>query len=125
MLQRTSSVDHLNVDIVSFASTVQLGDAKIVNSHSRALAVQREAEIYIGGEGNFSRYPVFLEPLPFLPITENLSFAATHINPIIKVRKIAIIGISNASILQAGNSEIVSLETRVKHIRQLLPRPAE
>lgn len=122
MLQRTACVNHLNIDIVSFASTVQIGDSKIVNSQSRALAVQREADIYLGNEGNFQRYSIFSEPIPLLPITENLSYRTSHINPTIKVNKLGVIGISSASILHVGNSENVSLEARVMHIRQLLPR---
>ena len=65
MIQRTSCVDTLNLDIVAFASIIQLGDSCIVNGFSRALAVQREAEIFYGNEGNYSAYPVFSEPIPF------------------------------------------------------------
>ncbi|XJZ28137.1 spore germination protein GerPE [Bacillota bacterium Lsc_1132] len=125
MLQRTAYVDHLNIDIVVFASTIQVGDAKIVNSHSRALAVHREAEIFFSDEGNFSSYPVFSEPIPLPPITEDFSYTTTNLNPVLKVSKLAVIGISSASILHIGNSENVSLEARVKHIRQLLPRDSE
>lgn len=125
MLQRTSCVDHIHIDIVSFASTIQLGDAKIVNSQSRAMAVQREAEIFFSKEGNYSNYSIFSEPIPFVPITEEFSYVSFQLNPIIKVNRIAILGVSSASILQVGNSEQVSLEARVKHIRQLLPEGEE
>lgn len=125
MLQRTSCVDHIHIDIVSFASTIQLGDAKIVNSQSRAMAVQREAEVFFSREGNYSNYSNFTEPIPFVPITEEFSYASFQLNPIIKVNRIAILGVSSASILQVGNSEHVSLEARIKHIRQLLPEGEE
>ena len=125
MLQRTAYVDHLTVKVVSFASTLQVGDAKIVNSHSRALAVHREAEIFYGNEGNFSSYSVFNEPIPLPPITENFSTATTNLNPVITVKDIDVIGISAACVLQIGNSEHVSMEARVKHIRQLLPKEGE
>ncbi|MGG5253315.1 spore germination protein GerPE [Neobacillus sp. SM06] len=125
MLQRTAYVDHLNVKVVSFASMLQVGDAKIVNSFSRALAVHREVEIFFGNEGNFSSYSVFNEPIPLPPVTEDFSSATTHFNPVIKVKQMDVIGISAASVLQIGNSEHVSMEARVKHIRQLLPRVEE
>ncbi len=125
MLQRTAYVDNLNVKIVSFASTLQVGDAKIVNSYSRALAVHREEEIFFGNEGNFSSYPVFSEPIPLPPILENFSTATTNLNPVITVKEIDVVGISAACVLQIGNSEHVSMEARIKHIRQLLPKTEE
>lgn len=122
MLQRTSAVDEIHIDIVAFASTVQLGDASIVNSHSRALAVLREVEQFYGKEGDYSNYSIFSEDIPLPPVTEDLFHATYNLNPVIKVNKIAIVGVSNASILQVGNASNVSLEARVKHFRQLLPR---
>ena len=125
MLQRTSCVDTLNLDIVAFASIIQLGDSCIVNGFSRALAVQREAEIFYGNEGNYSAYPVFSKPIPFLPIDEDITYMSHNLNPVIKVKKIGIVGISSASILHVGNSQNISMEVRVKHIRQLLPLKEE
>jgi spore germination protein PE len=123
MLQRTSCVDNINIKIVSFASTVQLGDSCIINGLSTALAVQREIEVFYGNEGNLSSYRVFSEPIPFLPITESFTYSRQNTNPLIKVNKIDIIGISSSSLLHVGNSRNVSLEARIKHIRQLLPTP--
>lgn len=125
MLQRTSIVDVINIETVSFASTVQLGDSHIINGFSRALAVQREAEVFFGNEGNFSTYPVFSEPIPSLPITESFSFSTQNSTPLIKVKNISIIGMSSSAILHVGNSENISMESRVKHIRQLLPKAEE
>jgi spore germination protein PE len=125
MLQRTSSVDELNVKIAAFASTIQLGDSCIINGYSRALAVQREVETFYGNEGNFSSYRVFSEPIPLPVINENITYMSHNLNPIIKVKKIGIIGISSASILHVGNSKDISMEVRVKHIRQLLSREEE
>lgn len=121
MLQRTSCIDTINVKTVSFASTVQLGDSCIINGLSRALAVQRENEVFYGNEGNLSSYRVYSEPIPFLPINEPFSYTRHNPNPLIKVSKIDIIGISSSSLLHVGNSRHVSMEARIKHIRQLLP----
>jgi spore germination protein PE len=123
MLQRTSCVDTINIKIASFSSTVQLGDSCIINGLSRALAVQRETDVFYGNEGNLSPYRVFSEPIPFQPIDEPFSYVRQNPNPLIRVGKIDIIGISSASILHVGNSRHVSMEARVKHIRQLLPTP--
>jgi spore germination protein PE len=120
MFQRTSWVDRINVNIVSFSSVVQLGDSCIINGFSRALAVQREAEIFYGNEGNYANYPVFYETIPLPTITEPITILRHNQTPLIKVNNIDIIGISSSSMLHVGNSNHVSEEVRVKHIRQLL-----
>jgi spore germination protein PE len=122
MLQRTSVIQLINVDIASFASTIQLGDSCVIDGFSRALAVQREAEIFYANEGNYSSYSVFSEPIPLPPVDENLTYFAHQLNPVIKVNNIGIIGISSSSVLHVGNSRNVSMEVRVKHIRQLLSK---
>lgn len=91
----------------------------MVNGFSRALAVQREADVFFAEEGNFSNYRVFSEPIPFLPITEKMSLSTHNSLPLIKVNTISILAMSSSAILHVGNSENVSLEARVKHIRQL------
>jgi spore germination protein PE len=125
ILQRSSYVDNIEIKFVSYSSTVQLGDSCIINGLSRAIAVQREAEIFFGNEGNFSSYPIFSGPIPFQPINETLAFSPQNFNPIIKVNHIDIIGISASSLLHVGNSQQVSMEARIKHIRQLLPPKEE
>ncbi|WP_342430213.1 spore germination protein GerPE [Neobacillus sp. FSL H8-0543] len=125
MLQRTSIVDTIKIKSVLIASTVQLGDSRIINGFSRALAVQREVDTFFGNEGNFSSYPVFSEPIPFQPLTEPLNISTHNCNPSIKVHNIDITAISASSILHVGNSEHISMEARIKHIRQLLPKEEE
>jgi spore germination protein PE len=120
MFQRTSWVDRINVNIVSFSSVVQVGDSCIINGFSRALAVQREAEIFFGNESNYANYPVFYKTIPLPTITEPITILRHNQNPLIKVKNIDIIGISSSSMLHVGNSNHVSEEVRVKHIRQLL-----
>lgn len=121
MLQRTSFINHMDVKVASFSSILQVGDSCIINGFSRALAVQREVEIFNGNEGNFAVYPIFSEPIPFLPISENVTYLTHHFYPVIKVNKLHVIGFSSASILHVGNSQHISMEARIKHIRQLLP----
>jgi len=119
MLQRSSVVNTIKVNSASFASTIQLGDSRIINGFSRALAVQREADVFFAKEGNFSNYRTFSEPIPLLPITEKMSLSTHNPFPVIKVNNISILAMSSSAILHVGNSENVSLEARIKHIRQL------
>jgi spore germination protein PE len=123
MLQRTSCVDNIKVKTLFFSSILQLGDSCIINGFNRALAVQREEEMFYGTEGNLAFYSTFTEPIPFQPINETLNFQRKNLNPLIKVNHIDIKGISSASMLHVGNSQHVSMEARIKHIRQLLPIP--
>jgi spore germination protein PE len=125
MLQRSSVVNAIKVNSASFASTIQLGDSHIINGFSRALAVQREAEVFYGNEGNFLTYPVFSEPIPLLPITEKVRIFTHNTLPLIRVNNISILAMSSAAILHVGNSENVSMEVRVKHIRQLFQKEDE
>jgi spore germination protein PE len=122
MLSRSSYVNTINIKVASFSSVLQLGDSCIINGLSRALAVQREEEQDYGNEGNFAAYPVFSESIPFTPITENFCYQTHHLNPIIKVNHVNVIGFSSSAVLHVGNSQTISMEARVKHIRQLLPR---
>lgn len=120
MLTRISSVDHLKVKEAAFGSTIQVGDSSFLNLFSRALAVQREAQIFLGDEGNFPSYPVFKRPLPLPPIYEQMNMVRHNLSPIIKVNKIKVTGVSSSSVIHVGNTKHVSKEVRVKHIRQLL-----
>ncbi|MBM7653733.1 spore germination protein GerPE [Neobacillus cucumis] len=122
MLARTSNVDQLFVNQVAFSSIIQLGDSCYLNGFSRALAVQREVEFFHGNEGNFPSYGIFRMPLPLPPVNESISISRYNQTPIIKTNKIHITAVSNSSIAHIGNTRHVSMEVRIKHIRQLLPR---
>lgn len=119
MLQRTSYINNIDIKVVSFASIIQLGDSRIINGLSRALAVQREVETFNGNEGNFAAYPTFFESIPLLPITEEISYHAHNLTPLIKVNKVYVLAFSASAIMHVGNSENVYMEARVKHTRQL------
>jgi spore germination protein PE len=118
---RTSSVDSIQINSVSLSSIVEVGDTSIIQSFSRALAIQREQELFFGNEGNFSAYSIFSEKLPFNPITEPLSLQIDNqASPVIKVKNINLIGVSSSSIVQIGSSRMIQMETRIKHIRHLM-----
>ncbi len=123
MLRRITCVDHIKIDSVSFSSIFQIGDSEQIQAISRALAVQREAEIFFDNEGNFNAYSIFSEAIPFQPAdAENVTFSTHNLNPVLKVRNIDIMGASSSSVVHLGNSCNIAMEARVKHIRQLLPR---
>ncbi|MEH6986748.1 spore germination protein GerPE [Cytobacillus firmus] len=122
MLQRTSSVNRINIDTISFSSVFEIGDSCFIKGFSRAIAAQREVEYFNAKEGNFSVYPVFREPIPIIPIEEDISIQTAQLNPIIKVHNIDIIGVSSSSVIHIGNSGDISMEARVKHIRQVYPK---
>jgi spore germination protein PE len=122
MLQRTACVDCIKIDGLSFSSILQIGDSEEICGFSRAIAVQREAEVFIGTEGSFAAYPLFTDPIPLLPIDEVVSTSTGNLNPIIKVGNIKILGVSSSSVIHLGNSRHITMEVRVKHIRQLLPK---
>lgn len=119
MLRRTSIVDSLKVDAIFFDSVIEIGDSNYIQSFSRALAIQRESEIFFGNEGDFNRYPVFSIPLYFQPIYEEVFQYTEHLQPVIKVNSIDITGASAAAVIHIGSSNHVSMESRLKHIRQL------
>lgn len=122
MLVRTSIVDTLKLNTLSFSSIVEIGDSSYIQGFSRALAVQREKEIFFGNEGNFSSFPSFSKNPRFEAIDENFSMYQEHLHPIIKVKSIDIIGVSAASIVHIGSSNHISMESKVVHLRQLLPK---
>ncbi|CAM3774968.1 spore germination protein GerPE [Mesobacillus thioparans] len=123
MIKRIASVDHIKIDSVILSSVFQIGDSQQITGISKALAVQREAEIFFDEEGEYTSYPIFFEPIAFQPEVETLMSSTQNINPILKVRNIDIIGVSSSSVVHLGNTCNVTMESRVKHIRQLLPRP--
>ncbi len=125
MLKRTSIVDQIKIDSVIFSSVFQIGDSQQIQGFSRALAVQREQEEFYGNEGEFSAFPIFSELITFQPDVETIVSSTQNINPVLKVRSIDILGVSSSSVVHLGNTCNVSMEARVKHIRQLLPRPEQ
>lgn len=76
---------------------------------------------FFGNEGDFAAFPIFFDPIPFQPITENLAMQTYNpLSSIIKVNNIHVIGVSASSFVHVGNSKTIQMESRVKHIRQLL-----
>jgi spore germination protein PE len=119
MFQRTSKVDSIRVKSVLFASAIQIGDSNTINGVTRALAVQRQREVFYGNEGDFSLFKIFSYPLPLPPINEPLTIRTTSPNPVIKVGAIDVTAFSSTSFLHIGSTEHIQMESRILHIRQI------
>lgn len=117
--KRTSSVNEVNLTSLSITSIFEIGDSHHIQAFSRAIALQREAQIFYSNEIDFGDYDIFSDPIPFEPITEQLTYEHVSLNPIIKVNKIKVNGVSTSSLLHIGNTRNAMLESRVKHIRHL------
>ena len=98
---------------------IQIGDSNEINGLTRALAVQRQREVFFSNEGDFSLFKIFSYPLPLPPINEPITIHTTHLNPIIKVGSIDVLAVSSASFLHIGSTEHIQMETRILHIRQI------
>lgn len=119
MLSRFSKIQNLKITSVSFSSVAEIGDSQFINGLTRALAVQREAEVFYNFEGDYSLFPIFREPIPIPPIEEEILVQKNNLSPCIQVSQIKITAVSAASVIHIGNSNHINMESRVKHIRQI------
>ncbi|MED0668214.1 spore germination protein GerPE [Bacillus badius] len=120
MFKRTSVVQDIRVITMLNSSILEVGDSAELNLRSRVLAVQREAEVFYGREGNFNEYPVFSRSLPIPQIEENVTVTRYNLSPFIRVKHVAITAISSSSVLHIGSTAAIDAECRIKNIRQLL-----
>ncbi|MGM0846810.1 MAG: spore germination protein GerPE [Bacillota bacterium] len=124
MSNRYTIVNEFKIRTLSFSAVLQIGDSKEITSQQKALAVQRERELFFSSEGNFDLYPVFQEPIPFPSPPAPINFSKIDECPI-SVKKIDITGSSFSSVLHLGQTGNVYMEARVKNIRQLRTRGEE
>lgn len=122
---RTSYVNDIFVNSSGLTSVLEMGDSSCIHAFTRAIAVQREQEIFFENEGDFKKYAIFSLSIPFEPIKENITMEKVHLSPLIQVNKINLTAISTSSILHIGNSKNISLESRVLNIRQLRGKEEE
>ena len=117
---RNSHVKSVDIKSILFSSVLEIGDSVYTNACNRAISVKREQELYRGNELKFSNYPIFSEPIPIPPLVFPPPLIRKYNeNPNIYVKRIGIKGVSNSAIVQIGNSEYITLESRVFHSRQL------
>ncbi|OCA89039.1 spore germination protein GerPE [Pseudobacillus wudalianchiensis] len=120
MFKRTSIVQDTRVVTVADSSVFEIGDSATMTLRNNVLAVQRQAEIFFGNEGNLNDYPIFSRPRLIPLIDENLTVTRYNLSPFIRVNHISIVGVASSSVLHIGSTGIIDAESRIKHIRQLL-----
>ncbi|WP_259455616.1 spore germination protein GerPE [Bacillus sp. PK3_68] len=119
MFKRTSIVKNIYVTTVADSSVLEIGDSANMTLRNNALAVQRQAELFFGNEGNLNNYPLFSKMIPIPQINENITVTRYNLSPFIHVSHINIVGVASSSVLQIGSTGKINLESRIKHIRQL------
>ena len=122
MYKRTSIINDIDTTAVTISSIVEIGDSTYIHAFSRAFAVQREEQLFLGDEAQLANYEIFRRPFPDEPLTEHIHFESIPINPFIKVGSINITAVSSSSILHVGSSRNICLESRIKHVRHLRER---
>ncbi|KON92422.1 hypothetical protein AF331_08250 [Rossellomorea marisflavi] len=117
MTMRYSIVNQLEGITLAFSSFYQLGDTRNIDSVSWAYAVQREKEFFLSSEGSYG-YRVFQSPIQKAPIDPRVNVSRLNLCPI-KVNRLFVKATAFSSIIHVGNVSLVSMDARVKHIRQL------
>ncbi|WP_100407424.1 spore germination protein GerPE [Bacillus solitudinis] len=120
MFKRTSNVKTITVTDISNGSIAEIGDSLNITPRSKALAVQREYELFYEDEGNFEAFPLFTQPIPKPIIEEKINLKKYHDSSFIHVNHIDVISFSTAGVMHIGSTKTIDAESRVKHIRQLL-----
>ncbi|MCM3720165.1 spore germination protein GerPE [Fictibacillus phosphorivorans] len=122
-MYRTSAVDGVLVNSVQSASILHTGDTEKVQCFSAALAIQRERTDYGTFDVPLNKYEIFSEPV-VVPVCPNVQIKRTfNACPFIRVGRIDILGISSSSLLHIGSVNEMTLQSRVKHIRNFLTNP--
>lgn len=112
-------VNHTSVTDVSLSSVFLIGDASQVTPRSRALAVQRQFQLFFTNEGNFEEFSIFTMAIPKPKMDTNLTTNRYNLSSFIKVDHIDVTSVAASSIYQIGSNNYIDAESRVKHIRQL------
>ncbi|MFE6797839.1 spore germination protein GerPE [Paenibacillus chitinolyticus] len=120
MARRLVWLTQAKVFSVSSAAVFQIGDNGGIHTRFRALALQREIPVYLGDEGSFEAYPIFARPHPEVQFPPEAEKTTRNLGTI-QVGPVKVLGVSASSVMQVGGSGPVSLQSRIKHIRQFRP----
>lgn len=119
MIKRTSIVNYTKVNSVGLGSVLQIGDSVQIKPLTRALAIQRQVQLFYGNEGDFEAFPIFTMEIPKFDTVENIIVKRHNPTSFIKVNQIKVTSVSSASVYHIGSSTNIDAESRIKHIRQL------
>ncbi|MBY6038113.1 spore germination protein GerPE [Fictibacillus nanhaiensis] len=122
-MYRTSVVDEVKVNSLDLSAVFQTGDTEKIQCYSAALAIQRESTKFGTFDISLNKYSIFSEEVT-VPVCPVINIKKTfHANPFIRVGKVDIIGISSSALLHIGSVQQMSLQSRVKHIRNFMTNP--
>lgn len=118
-MKRTSVVNHMQITSIVDSSIYEIGDAYKANPRSKAIALQKEGQTF-QGDLNFKDFPIFQRKPHLPPTLPNIKKQTIQHHPFIQVDQTDIIAVSMSSLVQAGNLNHISADSRIKHFRILL-----
>jgi len=119
LLNRISNVHAAYVNSVGISSVFQIGDSCQITPIVKAIAIQREQEIFFGNEGNFNKFSLFREKIPQPIFDEDFYSAYYDETPTINVKGIKVTAVSSSAVIHLGSTDEIKSIARIKHIRQL------
>jgi spore germination protein PE len=123
MQKRLSIVGHIKIQSNVLSSIVRIGDTVEIKPRSRTFAVHREVSSFLGDEGDLSQFPIFKQKIPEAPPPEEVDMKVEHLNNIIHVHSVYILGLSNSAVFHVGSNQRIDTKSRIKHIRQFVRDP--
>jgi spore germination protein PE len=123
-MKRLSIVDNIHILAISTACIIHIGDNKVIRPRNRVFALQRKVAEFLGNEGNFDD-PLFTVPIPQPASICDVTMSVDNLGSFIKVGRVKILGVSSSSVIQAGNTELIDAEARIKNIRQYVTEPGK
>ncbi|RYG72613.1 spore germination protein GerPE [Lentibacillus lipolyticus] len=121
MQKRTSSVNHVKLNGLTFSGTFTIGDTQQANPKARGIAMQKEGATFQNDDGiYFDNYSLFHRQANWPENGVSVQKNTFHHADTIQVNNINIIGVTQAAIFQIGSLEQVRGEARIKHFRRYL-----
>ncbi|WP_257347036.1 spore germination protein GerPE [Pseudalkalibacillus decolorationis] len=123
-MERASIVQKVQIHTISSSSMFQAGDTRFLTPFAKVIAVQKQVSSYNEDEHPFEKYAIFSKRLP-LPDFEAIQVCTVNEGKAIHVNTINILGVAASSAVRIGNTDFITAESRVKHIRQFEVDPYE
>lgn len=115
---RWSLVRFLKVNSVSQGSILQIGDNQTVQPEAKVLAVQHEAALFTGNEGDMDAYASYSREIPAVTAHEPVTMSIHNEYDYIQVGIVRILSVNTSGVVQIGKNERIEAVSRVKRIRQ-------
>jgi spore germination protein PE len=106
------------INSITNSSIFNIGDTVQFSPVSRAIAVQRESNIWNEAyETHFEDYSLFKRKANWITSGLPVDINHEHHDSTIKVENVSITGVSQSSTVQFGGLKKINAESRIKHIR--------